>query len=332
MAARGGRAVPRRPDDELTTGLRDHNGMQPTAPSGQQYEIRHGAHRAVVAQVGASLRSYDVDGRPVLDGYAAEAMADGARGQVLAPWPNRVQDGTWSWNGEKQQLALTEPDKHNAIHGLVRWLGWTLVEHSDSAVRLAVTTYPQPGYKWPIRVETDHCLDDSGLTVKMTMTNLGTSPAPVAAGVHPYLTVGTDTVDDAELQVPADTWLDTDAKQQIPTGARAVEGTPYDFRQSRVIGTTAIDYAYTDLHRDADGRCRLRLSAPDGQSVALWVDETFRYLEVFTGDALPDPSRRRKGLGTEPMTAPPNALATGVDLVVLEPGESWTGCWGIEPG
>jgi len=306
--------------------------MGSTHPSGEQYEISAGDQRAAIAQVGASLRSYDVGGRAVIDGYDVDAMADGARGQVLAPWPNRVRDGVWNWDGDKQQLALTEPEKHNAIHGLVRWLGWEVADRDASSVHLRVTTWPQPGYPWPITVETVHSLDDNGLTVQMTMTNLGATPAPVAAGVHPYLTVGTETVDDATLHVPADTYLPTDEKQQIPTGRESVDGTPYDFRAPHPIGATKIDYAYTDLHRDADGRCRLRLSAPDGAAVALWVDESFPYLEVFTGDALPDPARRRQGLGVEPMSAPPNALASGEDLVVLAPGESWTGRWGIETG
>src|SRR3954447_25563264 len=126
---------------------------QTMPPSGEQHEISAGDHRAVVVAVGGGVRSYTVAGRDVLDGYAAERMADGARGQTLAPWPNRVKDGVWSWRGEKHQLALTEPAQHNAIHGLVRWLGWSLVDRSDSEVTLAVTSYPQPGYQWPVRVQ-----------------------------------------------------------------------------------------------------------------------------------------------------------------------------------
>jgi aldose 1-epimerase len=109
-----------------------------------------------------------------------------------------------------------------------------------------------------------------------------------------------------------------------------VGGTAYDFREPREIGDTEIDYAFTGLDRDGDGRFRLRLSAPDGWSVALWLDPAYEVVEVFTGDALPDPDRRRRGLGVEPMTAPPNAFATGESLLVLDPGETWTGAWGIE--
>src|SRR3954468_9308317 len=144
---------------------------QTMPPSGEQHEISAGDHRAVVVAVGGGGRSYAVGGRDVVDGYAAERMADGARGQTLAPWPNRVKDGVWTWRGEKQQLALTEPDAHNAIHGLVRWLGWTLVERSDAEVTLEVTTFPQPGYPWPVRVRNTYALTEAdGVTVTTSMT------------------------------------------------------------------------------------------------------------------------------------------------------------------
>ena len=302
---------------------------KPHPPSGEQLEIRYAEQAAVVVTVGGGLRTYDVAGRPVLDGYPVEAMCDGARGQTLVPWPNRVQDGSWRWQGTEMQLALTEPEQHNAIHGLARWIGWHVVDHTPAAVTVGCTTFPQPGYSWPLDVAVTYRLGPEGLSVRQQITNRGTSPAPVAAGAHPYITVGTPTIDTAELHVPADTWLPT-GDQQIPTGRQSVAGTAYDFRQPRPIGLTEIDYTFTDLHRDNDDRFRLRLGSPDGaRAVTFWVGTAYDYVEVFTGDALPDRSRRRQGLGVEPMTAPPNALATGESLVVLAPDETWTGEWGM---
>ena len=300
-------------------------------PSGDQFELRHGDHRAVVVSVGGGLREYAVAGRPVLDGYPLDAMADGARAQTLVPWPNRVKDGRWTWSGAERQLALTEPEQHNAIHGLVRWMPWHLLERSGNTLGVGCVLYPQPGYPWPLRVRNDYQLDGDGVTVRTTVTNIGGEPAPVAAGSHPYITVGTGTIDAAVLHLPADTWLPT-GEQQIPVGRESVAGTGNDFRDPRPLGATEIDHTFTDLHRDGDGRFRLRLSDPESAvGVTFWVGRTYPYVEVFTGDALPDPARRRQGLGVEPMTAPPNAFATGESLVVLEPDESWTGEWGLQP-
>ena len=292
-------------------------------------EISHGEQHAVVVTVGGGLRTYDVGGRPVLDGYDVDAMCEGARGQTLVPWPNRVKDGKWSWQGDDLQLPLTEPEQHNAIHGLVRWMPWHVLDHRESVVSLGCASYPQPGYPWPFDVTTTYTLDDSGLTVQTAVTNQGTSPAPIAAGAHPYITVGTEKVDDAILRVPARTWIPT-GDQQILTGREPVAGSPYDFREPRAIGDVEIDYTFTDLERDGDGLFRLTLAAPDGgRTVTFWVGTAYDFVEVFTGDALPTKARRRQGLGVEPMTAPPNALADGASLVVLAPGERWTGEWGI---
>ena len=157
----------------------------------------------------------------------------------------------------------------------------------------------------------------------------GHEPAPFAAGAHPYITVGTAKVDDAILSLPAQTWIPT-GDQQIPTGRESVDGSPYDFRKPRAIGDIEIDYTYTDLDRDDDGRFRLRLEAANGgRAVTFWVGPEYDFVEIFTGDALPDEQRRRQGLGVEPMTGPPNALASGESLIVLAPGERWTGQWGI---
>jgi aldose 1-epimerase len=302
------------------------------APSGEQIEIRRGQQHAVVVGVGGGLRAYDVGGRAVLDGYDEAAMCDGARCQTLVPWPNRVQDGAWSWQGADQQLALTEPDQHNAIHGLVRWQPWAVLDRSESSVTVGCTSYPQPGYPWPIEVRNAWSLDDEGISVRTTLVNLGDTAAPVAAGFHPYLTVGTRTIDDAVLTIPGETRILT-GDQQIPTGREAVAGSGFDFREPRAIGTVQIDHTYTDLRRDDDGRARLRLAAPGGDpTVTLWVDEAYPYLEIFTGDALPDPARRRQGLGVEPMSVPPNAMVTKEAIVTLPPGERWEGQWGIDPG
>jgi aldose 1-epimerase len=298
-------------------------------PSGAQYEIRHGDQVAVAVEVGGGLRTYTAGGRDVLDGYAADAVCDGARCQTLIPWPNRVKDGKWQWEGTDRQLPLTEPEQHNAIHGLVRWLAWDVVTHTDDSVELSCTCAPQTGYPWRLTVTNHWSLDARGLTALTTIRNESDTAAPVAAGFHPYITAGTPTIDLAALTIPAATRILT-GDQQIPVGREDVAGTAFDFRESRQLGDLEIDYAFADLTRDADGLARLRLAAPGGATVAVWVDAAYPYLEVLPGDALRVPARRRRGLGVEPMSAPPNALATGEAVTRLEPGAEWHGRWGIE--
>jgi aldose 1-epimerase len=298
-------------------------------PSGHQFEIGHGPQRAVVVEVGGGIRDYRVDGRPVLDGYPVDEMCGGARGTPLLPWPNRLADGKYSFDGVTHQLPLTEPSTGTAIHGLTRWTNWTAREHSGHRVALATVLRPQPGYPFTLELTVDYTLDDRGLTVATTAVNAGEDRCPYAAGQHPYLTVGTELIDPCLLELEADLWLPVD-ERGLPTGREPVAGSHLDFRTPRRIADTVIDNAFTDLARDADQRAWLALSGPDGRTVRVWVDEHYRYLEVYTGDTQP-PDVRRHGLGVEPMTCPPNGFASGEGLLVLGPGESITTRWGIRP-
>jgi aldose 1-epimerase len=298
-------------------------------PSGEQTEIRHGEQRAVVVEVGGGVRLYDVAGVPVLDGYGADQMVDGARGQPLIPWPNRLHGGRYTWDGREHVVPLDEPEQGNALHGVTRWRSWQPRELTDGAVTMGLVLRPFPAYPFTLDLTVRYALADDGLTVTTTATNHGADAAPYGHGAHPYVTVGTDRIDDAVLHLPAHTWLPTD-EHQIPTGRAPVEGTPYDFRTPRPLGGTEIDHAFTDLVRDAEGRAELVLAAPDGsRHVTVWVDDSYPYLEVFTADTLPDEQRRRHGLGVEPMTCPPDAFRTGEDLVRLQPGASVSASWGI---
>jgi aldose 1-epimerase len=297
--------------------------------TGEQIELRAGEQRVVVAEVGAGLRSYTVGDQDVLDGYAADELAPSGRGQVLAPWPNRIEDGTYEFGGAQHQLPLNEVEARNAIHGLVRWSAWSAAEHSPDRVLLEHTLHPQPGYPFSLALGIEYLLSQDGLRVTSTATNIGPQACPYGFGMHPYLTMGTEKVDELILHAPGRTVLKTNDRG-IPVGSEPVEGTQYDFRRPRAIGTAKLDHAFTDLERDGDGLASLELRHPeDERTILLWLDESYRYVQLFTGDPLPDVARR--SIAVEPMTCAPNAFRSGDGLLVLEPGEATTATWGIGP-
>ena len=295
-------------------------------PSGEQVEISRGEQTAVAVTVGGGLRDYRAGGRPVLDGYDAGALCDGARGQLLVPWPNRLRDGAYRWEGRRLRLPLDEPALGNAIHGLARWMPWQVLDRSASSAVLGLDLPAQPGYPFQLRLSVEYRLEDRGLVVRQSALNVGDGACPYGAGAHPYLAAGDGLADTCRLSVPAASRLLVD-ERQIPTGTAAVEGTELDFRRGRLIGTARLDTAYTDLERDDDGRAWASLEHPAG-TVRLWVDATHSYLMVFTGDTLAS-ERRRRGVAIEPMTCAPNAFQSGDGLRVLQPGETWSGEWGI---
>jgi aldose 1-epimerase len=293
--------------------------------SGEQYELEWGSQRAVVTEVGGGLRTYTVDGRDVLDGYRLDELCPSGRGQVLIPWPNRIEDGHYEFGGRTHQLALTEPTASNAIHGLVQWDAWLLRDRLPHRIVLEHMLHPQPGYPFALASTLEYSLGDDGLTVTMSATNEGREPCPFGMGMHPYLTLGAP-VDGLTLTVPAATVLMAGEGERIATRPTAVAGGAFDFRAPRLVGATVLDHCFTDLDRDPDGRARIVL-AGDDRAVTVWVDETFGDVMLYSGDDRPDVARR--ALAIEPMTCPPNAFRTGTSLAVLPPRGSLSASWGV---
>ncbi|MEV6329195.1 gluconokinase, GntK/IdnK-type [Streptomyces sp. NPDC051909] len=319
--------MPGAPAGAPTVG--DDSSASP-GPTGDTWRLVRGDQSAVVVQLGGALREYAVSGRPLLDAFSAESAITGGRGQVLVPWPNRVGDGRYLFEGRSLQLPLTEVEKRNAIHGLLRWSLWQPLSRTDDSVLLGTRLCPQPGYPFLLDVRVEYRLDADGLRTAVRATNLGAEPAPYGVGQHPYLTVGTDFVDGAVLTVPARYRLLTDDRG-LPVGREDVDGTPYDFRVARPIGDLRLDTAFTGLDRHPDGRAVVRLAHPSGpHGVDLWLGEGTRYVQVYTGDTLTE-SRRRRGVAVEPMSCPPDAFRSGTDLTVLRPGATHVLRWGLSP-
>ena len=227
-------------------------------PSGAQYQIGYGHHRVVVTEVGAALRGFATSGIDVIDGFDESVRCTDGRGQVLAPWPNRLGDGRYEFDGVVANAALDEPERHNAIHGLVRWLPWTLLGQAQNVVTLGLVLHPQPGYPWRISLTVEYRLGRDGLTVTTEVRNNSRVAAPFGLGFHPYITVGTDTIDTTRLRVPALHRLVTDARG-LPTGTADVAGTEFDFTTARPIGSTKLDTGFSRVvtgsgRYDARGR------------------------------------------------------------------------------
>jgi aldose 1-epimerase len=296
-------------------------------PSGGQHVISWEDQEATIVGVGGGLRHYEADGRQVLDGYGPDEMCPDARGQALVPWPGRLRDGRYRFRGQVHQLPLSEPERANAIHGLVRWSSWAPGRREPAALTMVHRLHPQPGYPFLLDLGLTYRLSDEGLRAEFLVENRGTTAAPLGVGQRPCLLPLAGRLGDTVLEVPARSYLAADGRG-IPSGRRPVAGGRLDFRAPRRLGELALDAVFTDLERDRDGTCSVRLRA-GGRSLRVWMDERFACVLVCTGDTLP-PSRRRRSLAVEPMTCPPNALASGEDVAVLEPGERWAAAWGIQ--
>ncbi len=297
--------------------------------TGAQYEIQAGGYRATVTGLGAGLRKLSLDGRPLITDYDENELPPGGAGQLLAPWPNRIDGGRYEFGGATHQLDLSEPARGNAIHGLTRWVGWKPAAHIADEVTLTHTLLGSHGYPFCVELAAHFRLDaQTGLRVSLTATNVGSAPAPYGTACHPYLTTGAPQIDGCELQLPAGQWLPVDDRL-LPAGPpKDVTGSQFDFRESRPIADTQLDHALTELTKDEAGRAWVILK-DKATTLGLWAGPGYDWLQVFTGDALPA-AHRRQALAVEPMTCPPNAFVTGDDRITLAPADSVTHTWGLQ--
>jgi aldose 1-epimerase len=295
--------------------------------SGDQIAISSGTHQVIASTVGAALRGYTVRGRQVLDGFEADEVSPGGRGQVLMPWPNRVADGRYELGGRVHQLPIDEPSLGHAIHGLVRWAEWRVEDRTAELVRFRHRLAARPGYPFPLDLVVEYRVSSAGLGVMYGATNIGDVPCPFGAGAHPYFAFSGTSIDAVQLHVPAESWLQVDARS-IPQARRPVAGSDVDFRQPRAIGALQLDHAFTDLQREPEGAAGVVLRYGEDQ-IRIQLDRSFEYVQVYTGDTLPDRSRRRQGVAVEPMTCAPNAFNNRQGLRMLAPNESVQARWSV---
>lgn len=300
---------------------------------GHQYVIDHDGVRVEIAALAAALRSLSVDGVQLTEPYDPTTVAPMGCGLVLAPWPNRVRDARWEWEGEQQQLDITEPKLGNASHGLLRNTGYRLIEQTDDAVTLGALIAPQHGWPFLLDTRVSYAIEPDGLAVTHEVTNPSGRVAPWAVGAHPYLRVGGTPIEELTLTLTGASRLELDARLN-PVGLHPVgEGDgSYDLRGGVPVRGLDLNTGYGEL-ANRDGRADVAwLTAPDGQSTTLWADPAFGWIQAYSPSDFPrDAAHGGPGLAIalEPMTAPPDALNSGTDLIRLEPGASWRGSWGV---
>ncbi len=295
------------------------------APSGTQHRISSGDQRATITEVGAMLREYTVGGRDVVVPFREDEHAPVYNGAVLVPWPNRLRDGLYTWDGSELQLPISEPARGTALHGLACWQRWTAVETADDAVTLELALPARKGWPFQLVTRATYALGPEGLRITVRTRNVGAGTAPYGVGFHPWLSTGGAALDACTVRVDAATHVTVDDRL-LPTGTEPVAG-DHDLRETRTLRGLDLDDAWTDPVRDADGRAWIRLGRPDGSTAAVWMDESMDCWQVCTADHIPE--HERMGLAAEPMSCYADAFNSGDRLVRLAPGDEHEVRWGI---
>lgn len=282
-------------------------------------------YKAEICLRGGGLQGLWLHGRAVTTAYSDFDNRIGAEGDILAPFPGRINKGQYHFDGQDYQLAINERSGEHAIHGFVRTLHWDVIAQSASEVTVGVVTSPVSGYPFSIGLQLHYALSASGLRVTATAKNLSDTDAPFGIGFHSYFVTGDDYVDTCTLSVPFDRVLEFDAL--IPTGEILdVSDAGVDYRSPRVIGAQVIDNCFVT----PQGETPTVVLSGATLDVNVWMDATaFPNCVLFTGDTLVD-GRKRRALAIEPMSCTSDGFNHEEwGLTRLSPGATWSGAWGV---
>jgi aldose 1-epimerase len=296
-------------------------------PTGRQSEIVFGDYAAIVTEVGAHLRSLTYRGRPLVAAFEEHKVPIAFEGAVLAPWPNRLADGRYRVGSDEFQVDLSEPKRHNALHGLVNWAGWRIDEADAAGVLLTHRLWPRTGYPFLLDLSVGYRLGPDGLTFTLSATNAGDTTAPYGGSWHPYLVAGDGSVDSWTVgavdgwtvRSPAGRYLAVDTERLLPL--EIVPLGEFDFREGASLLGIEVDHAFTDIAFDDAGAASVVLTDGNGVGTVMTWDDRCRWLQLCIPDAN-NPRLERRALAVEPMTCPPDAFNSGIDLVMLAPAET----------
>lgn len=280
----------------------------------------------MITQRGAHLRTFHILDRDIVVPFSADQMPSASSGAVLIPWPNRLRDGTYEFDGATHHVAITEPDRGTALHGLAYDKDWAVTDHSESAITLELVLENIPGYPFRLTTQiTYELVSQTELRITTTAVNEGNSAAPYGVGFHPWLSPGAGGLDSASFELKVDSWMRTDERllpinwEPVPSGL--------DYRELRNLADSDLDDAFSHPATQADGSSSARLVCSDGVEIVVWADHTLPYWQVCTGNHVAP--LRRVGIAVEPMSCVADAFRTGEALITLEPEQSHTSTWAI---
>ncbi|KSU66146.1 hypothetical protein AS038_10795 [Arthrobacter sp. NIO-1057] len=298
--------------------------------NGQIIKLAAHGFNVEIASLGASLVSLQYQGRDLVRSFDPQFPRPVFSGAILAPWPNRITDGRYTWDGEARQLPITEVDRSHALHGLVVDTEFTVDQHSAEFAEFRTTITPSEGYPHHLQLVIGYGLEADGLRTTATATNLADAPAPFGWGSHAYLVAPGEQVNNWTLSLPAHKIQLTEGERLLPKEVIEVAGTEFDFRTPRELGTTFIDHAYTALEFDGQHLTRAVLTDEHGVGSQIIWDATCPWVQIHTADRN-EPELDRTGLAVEPMTCPPGAFNSGEDVIRLEPAAIHQASWLIGP-
>jgi aldose 1-epimerase len=278
---------------------------------------------ATLSTTGASILELALDSKNLIPRTkdATKVFA----GAVLAPWQNRLANGEWvDPKGRTLRNPINEVSLGNAHHGLVFDAEFSVKEQITNSITFEHLIGESAGYPFKVNLEISYELTEFEFTCRFTATNKGQEIAPFVIGFHPYFAIGDSS--QAFLTLPAESFY-TQTKSKTPDEKMPSPNSDFDFSKGRVLAGLEIDDFFTDLVVNS-GEIVSRLDTADWV-IELHQSENLKHLVVYLTDHFDSDSGVISALALEPASGAANAFNNQQDLVLINPGESFIGHWGV---
>ncbi|MFY0594659.1 aldose 1-epimerase [Roseivirga sp.] len=235
---------------------------------------------------------------------------------LLFPFPNRLAQGKFIFEGTTYKFPLNDFGRPNALHGFISDKPFQILSQENQAL---ILQYEYDGgrsyYPFPFRLIIKYKLEVSELIIEATIENTGISSMPCGFGWHPYFNM-LEGADQAILQLKDVSRIVVD-KNLLPTG----KSTPYKTLDNGcIVDLLSLDTCF-EYNTERKNATNLRFQ--DGMTLKVWQDSELPFVQIYT--AADD-----KTIAIEPMTCSIDALNTGAGLKVLESSEHWSFQFGVK--
>jgi aldose 1-epimerase len=274
-----------------------------------------------LGMLGASLRHRGAEILRRVDDLEGAAVHGTTAGiPLLHPWANRLDGAYYQAGGRNVELDVSSPLLHLDRNGLpihgVPWamLAWEVTDATSSSIAARldwVRSELLALFPFCHRLEMAVQLVADALTLNVTLIAGEEGQVPVSFGFHPYVGLPGLTRDEWQLTLPMMRSLVLD-KRGIPTG----DEVPFESRKVQLAGLE-----FDDAFALQDERAALAITGA-GRRVSVEFLEGYRYAQVYA-------PKGEDCIALEPMTAPTNALKSGVGLRWARPGERFRAAFRI---
>lgn len=246
---------------------------------------------------------------------------DKAENPWLFPFPNRLSNGKYRFEGKPYEFPHNDYGRPNALHGFVLEQSFSLKEQgsNDSGAWMSLE-YTYGGhlayYPFPFTMLIKYALLANELKINISIDNTGETNMPAGLGWHPYFDLPSGK-DMASLHLPPCDEIEVD-DLMIPTGKKH-PSTCFD--TPRNLKGVDLDTCFEVTKKGQ--RNAVGLKAGEDYEISVWQDSTHEFIQVYTPDD-------GQSIAIEPMTCGIDALNTREGLKVLAPGENWEVACGVK--